>query len=330
MQLKRREFITLLGGTAVWPLAARAQSSAMPVIGFLSTSREDSIREHSLPAFHQGLRQVGFVEGQHVAIEYRWANGQYDKLPAMAADLVDRQVAVITTTGGTTSALAAKAATATIPIVFGVGSDPIKDSLVTSFSRPGANVTGVSYLSAALEPKRLELLRELVPHAAVFAVLANPNFQDTEAQVRELEAAARVIGQQLVILNASTEADFDTAFASMVEKRIGALLVSADPFFTASRNQLVLLASRYAIPTMYAWREFTTAGGLISYGTSLSEAYRQIGLYTGQVLKGVKPAALPVQQSVKVELVINLMAAKTLGLDVPLSLLMRVDEVIES
>jgi putative ABC transport system substrate-binding protein len=216
-----------------------------------------------------------------------------------------------------------------IPIVFGIGSDPIKEGLVASFSRPGANLTGVSYFSAALEPKRLELLRELLPKGAAFGVLANPNFQDTETQLRELEAAASLIGQQLVILNASTEADFHTAFANMTEKRIGALLISPDPFFTAARQQLVLLATRYAIPTMYAWREFTTAGGLMSYGTSLIEAYRQVGLYTGQVLKGVKPADLPVQQSVKVELVINLRAAKTLGPDIPLSLLMRVDEAIE-
>jgi putative ABC transport system substrate-binding protein len=329
MDMRRREFITLVGGAAAWPLAARAQKSAMPVIGFLSSSREDSIREHFLPAFHQGLRQMGFAAGQHVAIEYRWADGQYDKLPAMAADLVSRQVTVITTTGGTASALAAKAATTTIPIVFGLGSDPIKDGLVASFSRPAANATGVSYLSAALEPKRLELLRELIPRAALFAVLANPDFPDTVIQLRELEAAARVIGQQLLVLNARTQADFEIAFGSVAEKRVGALLVSADPFFTASRNQIVLLTKRHAIPAMFPWREFTVAGGLMSYGTSLSEAYRQVGLYTGQVLKGVKPADLPVQQSVKVELVINLRAAKTLGLDVPLSLLMRVDEVIE-
>jgi putative ABC transport system substrate-binding protein len=320
----------LLGGSAVsWPLAARAQVS-MPTIGFLNAGREDSTREYSLPAFRQGLRQTGFVEGQHVTIEYRWADGHYDRLPALVADLVNRQVAVIATTGGTASALAAKAATTTIPIIFGVGSDPIKDGLVTSFSRPNANVTGVSYFSVALEPKRLELLRELTPHIGIFGVLANPNFADTGAQVRELKAAARVIGKQLIVFNVSTEADFAPAFASIVEKKVGALLVSPDPFLTANRKQLVLLTTRYAIPTMFAWREFVAAGGLISYGTNLSEAYRQIGLYTGQVLKGAKPSDLPVQQSVKVELVINLLAAKTLGLDVPLSLLMRVDEAIES
>ena len=328
--MKRREFITLLGGAAAaWPLGARPQVS-MQTIGFLSAGREDSTREYSLPAFRQGLRQIGLIEGQHVAIEYRWADGQYDRLPELAADLVNRQVAVITATGGTASALAAKAATTTIPIIFGVGYDPIKEGLVASFSRPNANVTGVTYFSVALEAKRLELLRELTPHIATFGVLANPNFADSAAQVRELEATARVMGKQLIVLNASTEADFAIVFASIIEKKVGALLVSPDPFFTANRKQLVLLTTRYAIPTMFAWREFVTVGGLISYGTSLSEAYRQIGLYTGQVLKGAKPADLPVQQSVKVELVINLLAAKALGLDVPLSLLMRVDEAIES
>jgi putative ABC transport system substrate-binding protein len=328
--MRRREFITLLGGAAAaWPFAAPGQQSTMPVVGFLSASREESSREHLRPAFHQGLRQVGFVEGQNAIIEYRWANGQYDKLPAMAADLVARQVAVITTTGGTASAVAAKTATASIPIVFAIGSDPVRDGLVASLNRPDGNATGVSYLSAELETKRLELLHELIPRQTVIAVLANPNFPDTKMQVREVQAAARVIRQELVVLNASTDHDIDAAFTTMMKERVGGILVGADPFLTASRDQLVLLTTRLGIPTMFPWREFTAAGGLMSYGTSLTEAYRIVGIYTGQILKGVKPIDLPVQRSVKVELVINLKAAKALGVTFPTSLLVRADEVIE-
>jgi putative tryptophan/tyrosine transport system substrate-binding protein len=329
-KMKRREFIALIGGAATaWPLAAHAQQSAMPVIGFLSASDEDSIRQYSLPAFHQGLRQAGFVEKRNVMIEYRWANGEYAKLPAMAADLVSRQVAVITTTGGTASALAAKAATGSIPIVFNIGSDPVKDGLVVSLNHPGGNITGVILLAGALEPKRLELLREIISRDAVIAFLVNPNFSDAKTQLRDVQAAAGVMGQRLVVINASTEQDFDPAFQRMIDQRIGGLLVSADPFFTASRDQLMLRTTRYAIPTMFAWREFAAIGGLMSYGTSLSEAYRLVGIYTGQVLKGVKTTDLPVQQSVKVELVINLKAAKALGITFPTSLLVRADEVIE-
>jgi putative ABC transport system substrate-binding protein len=319
----------LLGGAAAWPLAARAQQPVTPTIGFLSASREDFVSQQSLPAFRQGLRQLGFLEGQNVAIEYRWANGEYERLPALVADLVGRRVAVITTTAGTASALAAKAATKTIPIVFNIGTDPVKDGLVESFNRPGGNVTGVSYLSAELEPKRLQILHELIPHAGVIAVLTNPTLHDTAAVVKDLEAAAGVIGQELVVLKASSQADFDAAFANMTEKRIGALLVAADPFLTANRDQLVLLTTRHAMPTMFPWREYVGIGGLMSYGTSLTDAYRLVGLYTGQVLKGANPADLPIQQSVKVELVLNLKAAKVLRLTFPLSLLARADEVIE-
>ena len=327
--MRRREFITLLGGAAAWPLAARAQQPAMPVIGFLSAGLRDSVLQYSLPAFHLGLKEAGYIEGQNLTIEYRWADGHYDRLPALASQLVQHPVTVIVAVGGTASALAAKATSTKIPIVFNLGSDPVKVGLVASLNRPGDRITGVSYLNASLEPKRLEMLHELVPKATTVAVLVNPNFPDAESQVREVQAAARATGQEIVLLNASTEHDFDAAFATIIEQRISGLMVQADPFLTASREQLVLLTTRHAIPTIFAWREFAAAGGLMSYGTSLADAYRQVGIYAGRVLSGIKPGDLPVQQSVKVELVLNFKAAKALGITFPLTLLGRADEVIE-
>jgi putative ABC transport system substrate-binding protein len=327
--VRRREFITLLGGAAAWPLAARAQQPAMPVIGFLSAGLRDSVLQYSLPAFHLGLKEAGYIEGQNLTIEYRWADGHYDRLPALASQLVQHPVTVIVAVGGTASALAAKATSTKIPIVFNLGSDPVKVGLVASLNRPGDRITGVSYLNASLEPKRLEMLHELVPKATTVAVLVNPNFPDAESQVREVQAAARATGQEIVLLNASTEHDFDAAFATIIEQRISGLMVQADPFLTASREQLVLLTTRHAIPTIFAWREFAAAGGLMSYGTSLADAYRQVGIYAGRVLSGIKPGDLPVQQSVKVELVLNFKAAKALGITFPLTLLGRADEVIE-
>ena len=327
--MKRREFITLLGGAAVgWPLAARAQQPTMPVIGFLNGASPEPFAAFAA-AFRQGLGDVGYVEGRNVAIEYRWAEGQNDRLPALAAELVHRQVGVIVATAGVEGALAAKALTATIPIVFSTGGDPVALGVVASLNRPGGNVTGVSILTIQLDPKRLGLLRELAPAAALVAVLLNPNGPNFKVQVEGLQQASRAVGQQIEIVRAISEHEIDRAFATMVSMQAGALLVGSDPFFNSRREQIVVLAARHAIPAIYEWREFAAAGGLISYGTNLPEAYRQVGVYTGRVLKGERPADLPVMQSTKFELVINLKTAKALGLDVPLHFQQLADEVIE-
>jgi putative ABC transport system substrate-binding protein len=326
--VRRRAFITLLGAAAAWPLAARAQQPAIPVIGFLNSASPGPFA-HLVAAFHKGLKEVGYVEGQNVGIVYRYADGQYDRLPELAADLVRRQVAVIVAGGGAVSARAARAATATIPIVFSMGDDPVKLGFVNNLNLPGGNLTGVSLLTTGLEAKRLEVLHEAVPGASVIGLLVDSNFPDVETQLKDLPAAARVLGLQTAVLNASSERDIDTAFATLVQQRIGALLVASSPFFLGRREQLVALATRHAIPAIFEWPEFVKLGGLMSYGTNLAEGYRQVGIYAGKILKGAKPADLPVQQLVKVELVINLKTAKTLGLTFPISLLGRADEVIE-
>jgi putative tryptophan/tyrosine transport system substrate-binding protein len=309
-----------------WPLAVHAQQ--VPVVGFLATTSPAPFA-HLVAGFRRGLQEAGFLEGRNVAIEYRWAEGRYDQVPALAADLVQRQVAVIVTTGGETSAVAAKAATKTIPIVFNTGTDPVRLGLVTSLARPGGNATGVNIFTTELAEKRLGLLHDLIPAASTIAVLLNPNFAPAVVNLQESEVAARAAGRTVVAFHASRDDEIETAFARIVQMRPGALLVGSDPFFNSRREQIVALAARHAIPAIYEWREFAQAGGLMSYGTSLIEAYRQQGVYAGRILKGEKPADLPVVQLSKFELIINLITAKTLGLTFPPGLLAISDEVIE-
>jgi putative ABC transport system substrate-binding protein len=327
--MKRREFITLLGGVTAWPLAARAQEQAMPVIGFLGAVSPDGFTER-VRAFRQGLKEAGFVEGENVGIEYRWAENQLDRLPALAADLVRKRVAVMFANGGTTPAIAAKAATTTIPIVFAIPEDPVSLGLVASLSRPGANLTGVNFFFGELVPKRLELLRELVPALTQVAIFVNPaNPSRAEFLVREAESAGRAMGLQIQVFNTDTVREINSAFTTLASQRPDALLVTPDPFFIGRRAQIATLAARHGVPTSFSARDYVEAGGLMSYGPNINDAFRQAGVYTGRVLKGAKVADLPVLQSTKFELVINAQTALMLGLTVPDKLLVAADEVIE-
>jgi putative ABC transport system substrate-binding protein len=327
--MRRRTFITLLGGAAAWPLAARGQQAAMPVIGFLHPGSPEAFA-NLVAVFRKGLSETGYLDGQNVTIDYRWAHNDYDQLSGLAADLVRRQVAVIVTPIGTASALAAKAATTTIPIVFSAGTDPVQAGLVTALNRPGGNVTGIVGLTAELGAKRLGLLHELLPGAARVAVLVNPkNRVSTETLIKDVQSAAATIGRQIEVYSASTNREIDTACASLEQKRADALMVGADPVFVDRRVQLATLAARHMLPAIAVARDFAEAGLLMSYGASNTDRYRQIGIYTGRILKGEKPADLPVMQSTRFELVINVQTAKLLGLDVPPMLLARADEVIE-
>ena len=326
--MKRRQFMTLLGGAAAWPLAARAQQAAVPVIGFLSSGSASPFERYTA-GFRDGLKSTGYVVGQNVAIEPRWADGQYDRLPALAADLVRRQVAVIAATGGAPAIGAALAATKAIPIVFSSGGDPVKLGFVASINRPGGNATGVNIFVAQMEGKRLGLLRELVTGAVSFVVLLNPTNPNAEGQLRDVQEGARVVGAELQTLYASSEAEIDAAFAKMAQQHTKALLVGSDPFLNSRRDLIIALAARHRIPAMYEQREFALAGGLMSYGTNLVDSYRQIGIYTGRILKGEKPADLPVMQATKFEFVINAKTAKSLDVKISDNLLSLADEVIE-
>jgi putative tryptophan/tyrosine transport system substrate-binding protein len=330
LDLRRREFIALLGGAAAgWPLAARAQQSAMPVIGFLDSHSPEPTADR-LRAFHRGLKESGYVEGESVIIVYRWAEGQNDRLPELAAELVRRQVAVIATTGGTPAALAVKAATTTIPIVFAVPEDPVRLGLVASLARPGGNATGINFFNAELAAKRLELLRELVPAAAHVVVLVNPtNVANTEANLKDVQLAARAMGLQIQVVRASSSREIDAAFATIGRERPDALFVGGDALFNSRRLQLALLAARHELPATYPSRDYPVSGGLMSYGTDVTDAFRQVGAYAGRILKGAKPADLPVVQASKFELVINHQTARMLGIEVPPALLTAADEVIE-
>jgi putative ABC transport system substrate-binding protein len=328
--MRRRDFIMLFGGAAAgWPLVARAQQPARPVIGILSSTFRQLDDRLRLAPFREGLKEAGYVEGRNVAVELRWADDQYDRLPALAADLLNRQPAVIATLGGPNSALAAKAASETVPVVFTVSGDPIKLGLVASFDRPGGNVTGVTTLASVVAAKQFEALYETVPSATVMGCLMNPNNPNTEEDTKEAQKATHTLGVQLQILHARNETEIETVFATLPQKRVGALVIFSDGVFNSRPQQIAALAVRYMMPTSYSLREFARAGGLMSYGTNLSDAYRQAGVYTGRILKGDKPGDLPVFQATKVELIINLKTAKALGLTFPTALLVRADEVIE-
>ena len=327
--MRRRDFISLVGGTAAaWPLVARAQQALNPVVGFLS-GRSPAEAAGAVAAFRKGLSEIGFVEPQNVTIDFRWAEGQFDRLPALVKELVDRPVAVIAALGGSDQILQQKAATTTIPIVFGTGGDPVADGLVASLNRPGGNITGVTFLTAALGAKRLGLLRDLVPAAQVIALLANPNYYLGPVQIRDVEEAAHALGQTLVVLDGGTDEKIEAAFAALASQHVAALLVSSDPFFDTRREHLVALALQHRVPAIYQIREYAVAGGLMSYGTSITEMYRLAGLYVGRILKGEKPADLPVVQVAKFELVINLKTAKAIGVKISDNLLSLADEVIE-
>jgi putative tryptophan/tyrosine transport system substrate-binding protein len=326
--MRRRDFLGVLGGAmAIWPLGARAQR-ATPAIGFLS-SRSPAEAESVVTAFRRGLYDTGYVEGRNLAIMFRWADGQYDRLPSLAMELVSQQVAVIAATGDVVSALAAKTATTEIPIVFVIGGDPVRLGLVASFNRPGGNLTGVSLVSSGLGAKRLGLLHELIPNAAVLSLLVNPDNPNAELERQDVENAGRTLGLEILVVNARAERDFEPGFATLVQQRSGGLIVATDPFLLSRRDQLVALAARHRMPTMYQFREFTMEGGLISYGTNITGAYRKAGEYTASILKGEKPQDLPIFQQTTLELVINLKTAKALGLNIPATLLVFADDIIE-
>jgi putative tryptophan/tyrosine transport system substrate-binding protein len=328
--IRRRELIVALGGAAAsWPLAARAQQPAMPVVGFMNINNSAESVPDLIAAFRQGLKETGFVEGQNVAVEYRWAQGQYDRYPELAAEFVRRQVAVIAATGGEPSPQSAKAATQTIPIVFTANGDPVREGLVASLNRPGGNLTGVTLFGSAAVTKRVQLMHELIPKAATIAYLMNPNHPSGEIEMRAAQMAARSLEKEMLVLKASNEREVDSAFAAMAQQQVGALLVASDPFFYSRRGELVSLVARQGVPAIYYLPEFARAGGLMAYGTNLVDLYRLVGVYTGRILKGEKPADLPVQQTVKVELIINMKTAKALGIEVPISMQLLADEVIE-